>query len=351
MRILHLLNHTRRLNGHVHAAIDLACAQRELGHEVLIASGGGDFDALLARCGVETLVLNHHRSLPVLSATALRLRRILSTRRIDVVHAHMMTSAVIAAPICALQRVPLITTVHNAFERSAVLMGLGRRVIAVSEAVAASMRGRGVPASRLTVVLNGTIGTARSRGRSVQPADIARPAVVFVGGLHARKGVSDLIAAFAQIQGKHPAARLHIVGGGPSMDEYVAAARQMGSAETIIFHGPKDDPYPYMLAADIFILPSHADPAPLVLSEAREAGAAIIGTRVDGIPQLLEEGEAGILVPARDVGALADAIDRLLANRNDLEMWRARSQTRLDRLTIARVARETLEVYQSAGAR
>jgi glycosyltransferase involved in cell wall biosynthesis len=230
-------------------------------------------------------------------------------------------------------------------------MGLGRRVIAVSEAVAVSMRGRGVPASRLAVVLNGTIGTARSRHRSAEPARLARPAVVFVGGLHARKGVGDLIAAFAQLRGKHPEARLHIVGGGPSRDDYVAAAREAGAEDTIIFHGPQDDPYPYMLAADIFILPSHADPAPLVLSEAREAGAAIIATRVDGIPQLLEEGEAGILVPPRDVAALAEAIDRLLANRTDLDTWRARSQTRLERLTIARVARETLEVYQSAGAR
>ncbi|NKF33782.1 glycosyltransferase, partial [Pseudomonas sp. BGM005] len=47
MRILHILNHTRRLNGHVHAAVDLACAQVRLGHQVYVASEGGDFDALL----------------------------------------------------------------------------------------------------------------------------------------------------------------------------------------------------------------------------------------------------------------------------------------------------------------
>ena len=48
MRILHLLNHTNRMNGHVHVAVDLSCAQIKSGHSVAVASGGGDFDALLA---------------------------------------------------------------------------------------------------------------------------------------------------------------------------------------------------------------------------------------------------------------------------------------------------------------
>ena len=54
MRILHLLNHTNRMNGHVHAAVDLACAQTALGHEVLVGGGGGDFDAFLAAHKVGT---------------------------------------------------------------------------------------------------------------------------------------------------------------------------------------------------------------------------------------------------------------------------------------------------------
>ena len=55
MRILHLLNHTARQNGHVHAAVDLACAQKALGHTVAVCSRGGDFGDLLNRRGVETI--------------------------------------------------------------------------------------------------------------------------------------------------------------------------------------------------------------------------------------------------------------------------------------------------------
>ncbi len=350
MRILHLLNHTQRLNGHVHAAVDLACAQRQLGHSVAIASGGGDFDALLARNGIETFHIDHRRRLPDLTKAFLALRQRMRQWRADIVHAHMMTSAVLAWPACKLAGIPLVTTVHNEFEKSATLMGLGTRVIAVSEAVGMSMRKRGVPAARLSVVLNGTIGSARFEGRDRSPRDLGSPSILFVGGQHPRKGLPDLFAAFGRLHADHPAARLWIVGEGPYLEVYRDMVRQMPCAQAVTFVGAQQDPYPWMLGADIFVLPSHADPAPLVLSEAREAGCAVVATAVDGVPQLLENGEAGILVPARDPEKLADALSRIVENPEALAEWRARSQKNLTYLTIDRVARETLNVYEAAGA-
>ncbi|HEV7511869.1 MAG TPA: glycosyltransferase, partial [Candidatus Acidoferrum sp.] len=87
MRILHLLNHTNRLNGHVHAAVDLACAQVKLGHRVAMASGGGDFDALLAANNIETMLLNHERRPAVLLKSLGSLYRIVRKWRPDVIHA------------------------------------------------------------------------------------------------------------------------------------------------------------------------------------------------------------------------------------------------------------------------
>ncbi len=118
MRILHILNHTRRLNGNVHAAVDLACAQVKLGHTVCMASGGGDFDRLLARNTVETAFLDQERKPLTLLKSLWTLRRLIRGWKPDIVHAHMMTSAVLSAPICRLSSTPLITTVHNAFEKA-----------------------------------------------------------------------------------------------------------------------------------------------------------------------------------------------------------------------------------------
>ncbi|ONF49457.1 MULTISPECIES: glycosyltransferase family 4 protein [Methylobacterium] len=348
MRILHLLNHTRRLNGHVHAAVDLACRQVQLGHQVAVGSQGGDLDALLRSNGVETIFASHDRGPDQVLKSFLGCGGVLRRWRPDIVHAHMMTSAVLAWPSCKLLRMPLVTTVHNEFEKGAILMGLGNRVIAVSGAVAWSMRRRGIAGSRIDVVLNGTIGSARMRGRSEEPQNLDHPAIVFVGGLHPRKGLPDLLRAFDAAFPHNPAMRLYVVGGGPHQDAYERTARALPCADAITFAGPRDDPYRWMLGADIFVLPSHADPAPLVLSEAREAGCAIIGTNVDGIPELLEAGRAGILVPPGDCDALARALIALTTDPAQLSEWRAKSQLNLDHLRIDRVAEETLAVYRRA---
>ncbi|GAC1046293.1 glycosyltransferase family 4 protein [Rhizobium sp. No.120] len=348
MRILHILNHTNRLNGHVHAAVDLACAQAQLGHNVCIASGGGDFDPLLHKNNVATAMIDHQRKPVNLLKSSFALRKHVHAWQPDIVHAHMMTSAVLAWPICRLSGTPLITTVHNEFEKSAILMGLGNRVIAVSEAVRASMLRRGIPSSKLCVVLNGTIGSVRSEGRSRTPVDLPSPSILFVGGLHPRKGLPDLFEAFRLAHEQHPEARLTIVGEGPFQTNYMEMVAQMECASAVAFLGAKEDPFPWMAAADIFVLPSHADPAPLVLSEAREAGCAVIGSNVDGIPQLLEYGAAGILVPPHDPPALAAVLCELLEEPARMQEWKDKSQVHLDRLTISRVAHETLEIYGSA---
>ena len=351
MRILHVLNHTQRLNGHVHAAVDVACEQARLGHTVAIASQGGDFDDLLRANGVETIFIDHQRCPTQVVRSMAALSALLRRWRPDVVHAHMMTSAVLAWPACKLLGVPFVTTVHNEFEKSAILMGLGNRVIAVSEAVAVSMRKRGISAARIDVVLNGTIGSARMHGRSEVPQVLEHPAVVFVGGLHPRKGLPDLLQAFDQAHAVNRALRLYVVGGGPFQAVYEQSARALASAEAITFAGPQGDPYPWMLAADIFVLPSHADPAPLVLSEAREAGCAVIATQVDGIPQLLEQGAAGFLVPPHAPDKIADALNALAQDPDQLRMWRAKSQRNIDYLRVERVVEDTLAVYRRAAGR
>jgi len=348
VRILHLLNHTRRLNGHVHVAIDLVCAQVKLGHTVAIASQGGDFDDLLRRNDVETFMVDHERRPGPILKSMVRIGALLRRWRPDVVHAHMMTSAVLATPACRLTRTPLVTTVHNEFEKGAILMGLGNRVIAVSAAVAKSMQKRGISPSRLDVVLNGTIGSERMTGRSEVPKALDHPAIVFVGGLHPRKGLPDLLQAFDAVHAQHPAIRLYVVGGGPMAETYAQMAREMASASAITFAGPLDDPYPWMAGADIFVLPSHADPAPLVISEAREAGCAVIATEVDGIPELLDHGRSGILVPSNAPNKIADALRMLVTDPDALRAWRAKSQTDIDNLRIERVARETVAVYINA---
>ncbi len=345
LRILHVLNHTHRLNGNVHAAVDLACAQAALGHRVTVCSASGDFDALMAAHGVESVRIPQGRRPVAALRTTVALARLLRERRIDVAHAHMVASALLVRPGCALARIPLVTTVHNAFQRSAVLMAVGTRVVAVSAAVAVSMARRGVPERRLRVVLNGTIGAARFAHRDWTPERLPSPSILFVGGLHPRKGVADLLHAFACVHAANGAARLTLAGEGPYLEEYRALAAGMACAAAVTFTGAVADPRALLQAADIFVLPSHADPAPLVLSEAREAGCAVVASAVDGIPELLEHGRAGILVPPGNPARLAAALLPLVNDPAERDRWRANSQIDLARMAVSRVAQDTLAIY------
>lgn len=330
----------------MHAAVDLACAQAKLGHDVALCSEAGSFDALLAKNNVAVFQIDQSRKPLTLAKAIFQLAGLVRRFQPDVVHAHMMTSAVAAWPITRVFRIPLITTVHNAFEKSARLMGVGDRVIAVSKAVAESMAGRGISSKRIRVILNGTVGSARLAGPLPTPKTLVRPSVVCIGGLHPRKGIADLIRAFDLVKQRFPDVRLYLVGEGPTLSEYELLCRQLDCQDNVVFCGAEIDPRTYLQSTDIFVLASHFDPAPLVLSEARDAGCAIIATNVDGIPEMLDDGVAGILVPPGEPQAIADQIVHLLSNPDALADYKRRSRINIESFSTERVANATLNVYR-----
>jgi glycosyltransferase involved in cell wall biosynthesis len=347
LRILHVSNHTIRFNGMAHAAVDLACAEANLGHHVGLCFGEGSFDDVLEENQVEIfplIGLDEARRLPL---SAFALLRIARRFRPDVIHAHMVAAALVAWPVTRLLRIPLVTCVQNSFGDQSHRMRAGDLVITGCRAVADDMAGRGIPRRKLRPILNGTIGSARQTSPPGPPAELLHPAVLTICGLHWRKGVSDLLAGFRLARETRPNAHLYILGEGPEEATYRSLA---GSEEEnhVHFVGTTTDTRPYLKAADIFVLASVADPAPLIISEAREVGIPIIATRVDGIPELLEEGEAGLLISPKAPGEIAEAIGRLLDSAEERERWRAASQIRVERLKLSRVATETVSVYEEA---
>ncbi|BCL38077.1 glycosyltransferase family 4 protein [Nostoc sp. MS1] len=349
MRILHILNHVREIgNGIVNVAVDLACLQGKNNHDVAVASAGGEYEALLTKYGVKHFELDQTRTPGNLINAARRYRAIIKEFQPDIVHAHMMTGVVLGRALKGSANYALVATVHNEFQRSAVLMGLADRVIAVSHAVAKSMAKRGIPEQKLRVISNGTLGSVRTRNiKEYMPIELQRPAIATVAGMYQRKGISELIDAFAQIAAEFPQAHLYIVGNGPDRQMFEDKAQSTPFNHRIHFEGFQPEPQRYLLASDIFVLASHHEPFGLVLSEAREAGCAIIATNVDGIPEALDNGQAGILVPPKNSQLLANALTDLLGNANLLNHWQEQAQQNLEWLTAGRVNQETLAVYSS----
>lgn len=352
MRILHLLNHVDRVgNGIVHVAVDLACMQARAGHEVWVASKGGAFEGLLAANGVRHVVVDQGRRPFTLLSALTTLRALTARERIEIVHAHMVTGYVLARILRPLARWRLVASVHNEWQRSSSLMGGADLVITMSEDAVRRLAARGLDRARLRAVRNGTVGSPRVADDPADLAPLARPAIVTVAGLYERKGIADLITAFAALAATRPAIQLYVVGEGPDRAAFEALARAQRCADRIHFAGFQPSPRPWLRAADVFVLASHAEPGGLVLPEARDCGCAIVSTNVDGSPELLDGGRAGILVPPHDPPALEAAIGRLLDDDRERARWRAAACSNLDWLRISRQHEETLAVYREALAR
>jgi glycosyltransferase involved in cell wall biosynthesis len=200
-------------------------------------------------------------------------------------------------------------------------------------------------------VRNGTVGSPRLLDAPRDEMALSQPALVTVAGLYERKGIADLIAAFDRFAPQHPDTHLYLVGEGPDRARFEAQARASAASARIHFEGFRASPRPYLEQAAVFVLASHAEPGGLVLPEARDCGCAIISTAVDGSPELLDQGRAGILVPPHDPQALGEAIHRLLDDPTERERWRVAARTNLDWLRIERQHEETLAVYREALAR
>ena len=350
MRILHLANHARDVgNGIVNVMVDLAVAQAAAGHAVTIASAECGFGELLAGSGVRHVTLAQRKPL-ALPLAVRELRRLTRETAPEIVHAHMVSGALVGALARRAGGGPyaLVTTVHNEFQRSSDLMRLGDRVVAVSGAVAASMIGRGIPRDKIRVVRNGTIGSARLARLPAAPnarKALAGPSIVTVSGLYARKGVLDLIDAFADVHRAVPGAQLYLVGNGPDRAACVQLAEDLGVSDAVHLPGFARDPRPWLRAADVFVLASHSESFPLVLSEAREAGCAIVATAVGGVPEALGYGAAGLIVPAQRPRLLGEALSNLLRDRATLDGWRARAAQDIDWLRVDRVERDYGAIY------
>ena len=163
--------------------------------------------------------------------------------------------------------------------------------------------------SKISVVYNGVPATA-AKARTVP--DDGRFRVLFVGNLLERKGVADLLRAFASpaLQGRDM--ELTMAGGGP-IDLYRAMAAQLGIADRVTFTGwvSQDDARVLMVNADALILPAYDEGLPLVILEALASGTPVICTPVGSIPEVLDHGKTALFVAPGDEAGIAAAISTL----------------------------------------
>lgn len=297
--------------------------------------GGNPFEAELRAAGVPVTGLGA-RNLRDLRAFR-RLLRLLRERRVDLVHAHLAYATIWALLAGRLLRRPVVATLHvrppraPAWSREGIrrrlLVALANRwaarVVAVSEAVRrAWVEEAGLAPARAVVVHNGVdLDVAADRGGAeAARRDLGVPAgaplVLTVSVLRPGKGIEVLLDALPAVLARQPGARFAVVGDGPARSELERRGAAAGArvAAALSWTGFRHDVPALLAAADLLVLPSLDDAFPTVLLEAMAAGLPVVATRAGGIPEIVEEGVTGILVPPGDPAPLADAVATLLAD-------------------------------------
>jgi glycosyltransferase involved in cell wall biosynthesis len=349
-RIVHLCKHCVDGNGHVHVAVDLACLQADAGCQVLFISGGGTYEQMLEENNVRHISLEQDPRNPIsLLKTIRALSRMVRVFRPEVLHAHMMGSAIVGYVVSRAAGIPLITTVHNSFDAHSIIMRLGSRVVAVSKAEEEQLLARGFCAERLDVVMNAPVDSPRAESwkNAVDPV-LQSPCITTVCGLHRRKGVFDLLDACSRLFREIPDWRLYIAGDGPDRESLEQQAIATGIADRVIFMGSVRSTRVLFEQTDIFTLCSYADPCSLVIGEARGAGCAIVATAVGGTPEMLEHGRAGRLVPPGDPARLASELRHLMKDGVARAQLRKASTEGAEIFKVDRLLGDYDKVYQRA---
>jgi glycosyltransferase involved in cell wall biosynthesis len=195
------------------------------------------------------------------------------------------------------------------------------RVVTVCGPFADKLESRGIDRDRITVLHNSVkpfVAPPLEQVRRVQHSlGLQDEAVILaVGRLSYEKGIADLLRAAAVLSNTKgvPNFRLVLVGDGPEREALARLASRLGIEGKLTMAGFQRDTKPYYSIATLMAVSSHTEGSPNVVLEAMAAGLPIAATAVGGIPEILEEGLTGLMVPPRNPDAMASAILRILTD-------------------------------------
>jgi glycosyltransferase involved in cell wall biosynthesis len=301
--------------------------------------------------------------------------RLLRSGEVDLIHAHNGRTALQAALAVTLSgRGRCMMTQHFLEPSHATRGGLkgwlshvahnwvgGRMAgyIAISDAVRERMLARGdCAASQVRTVLNGIVDPA---GQPLRPSEAVRaefgievdaPLIVSAARLEKEKDVATLLRAMQSVVRQVPGAVCLIAGGGTQAGELACEADRLGVTHAVRFAGFRADVLSLMNAADVFALPSPAEPFGLVLLEAMALSRPVVATAAGGPLEIVVDGVTGRLVPPGDDGTMAKAINEWLHDETGRRAAGAAGRARYEQLfTADRMAAGIMAVYQDVMAR
>ncbi len=297
--------------------------------EAAVLSGEGELVSVFRDAGIPVHLLKARNRFDPFAFR--KLLRLLRSGNYDILHSHLFRADIYAGLAVARlgERAPLLVSTRHNDDRFFLNPFVGivhylisarqDLIIAISDHIARFTVSRGVrDPSRVRRVYHGlepTVTEALEREglRIRQELGLGPEDFVIgnVGRLAPQKGQRHLIAAMPLILERVPSAHAVIAGGGDLEDYLRDLSLEFGVADRVHVLGPRRDVPALMHAMDLFAMPSIWEGFGLVLLEAMAAGRPIVASRVATIPEVVADGETGVLVPAADPVALADAVASL----------------------------------------
>jgi glycosyltransferase involved in cell wall biosynthesis len=289
---------------------------------------------------------------------AARFSSALRAERPDLLHTHMVHADVYGSLAAHALRVPFVSTRHNddryllgpfRFVDRTFMRGVAA-IIAISDAVRDFHIRAGLPAAKLTTVHYGldmlpTAPSVPTPDEAGIPADA--PLVLAIGRLIEQKDHATLLDAFAQVRRAHPGARLAILGWGRLERATRERVRALGLDGAVLLPG-RVEPSAWLARATVFAHTSRWEGFGIVLLEAMLAGLPIVATAVSAIPEIVIDGETGMLVPAGAAESVAAAVSALLHDAERRQALGDAGRQRAEReFSVARMTDRTLAVYES----
>jgi glycosyltransferase involved in cell wall biosynthesis len=331
------------------------------GHQVWIASSGGDLQSVFQKMGANVVELNIRTKSeihPKIYFAAGKLKEIISYEKMDVVHAHTRVTQVMGQLLKS-SSCRYVSTCHGFFKPKFIrnlFPCWGEKVIAISQPVYQHLvNDFHVPSQRIVLIENGIdLNAFKILARQERLAHRARyglgaePVLGIVARLSDVKGQDILILAMKKVTQVLPQVKLMIVGQGP-MEEKLKAMVQENRLENNIRFFPVINQTSEMLSCfDICVNPSRQEGLGLSVMEAQASGLPVIASRVGGIVSLIQDQETGVLVDPENAEALAHAIIKLVQDPALQERMGLKARTFVQSHFAAdKMVQKTIQVYQS----